>query len=190
MPATATPRTPTEYDLQERAKFQDNPEFASTLDRFKAKLAEFNRVYQALLAKKNVANLTPELRADYDALMNRADTIKGMINKAQEAIDWVRLQVDQASSVFDGMGNLGFLPIIAWGVGIAAMGGAITAMAYWISGAYEWSKRAEIAQRVADAGGTPGEINQAVAESGGIFGKMGSLLLLAGIGFLIWRVNQ
>lgn len=167
--------------------FEANPEFKGMVQRFREKVAEFEKVYQAMQAKASIAQADPELHAEYQTLMSRATLLRTTIQKAMEAIDWVRFQINQAGDAVSGLGNLGVIPLVAWGVAVAAVGGAISAMSYWLSGAHEWSKRAQIAEQIAAAGGTPEEISKALAEPAI---SWWALLGLAGIGAAVWWWNR
>ena len=168
------------------AEITDNPEVASTLERFQAKLAEFRKVYDSLLQKRAVAESDPQLLSEYNALMNRASSIQSIIQKATASVDWIRHQATQAQSMFDGLSGVGVLPVIVWGAAVAAMTGAITAMSYWLSGAYEWSKRAQIAETVLRAGGSGAEVSKALSKPSGISAYVGVGLLMV-VGFLVYQ---
>ena len=168
------------------AEITDNPEVASTLERFQAKLAEFQRVYESLLAKRDVAESDPKLLEEYNTLMARAGSIRTVIQKATASVDWIRHQATQAQSAFDGLSGVGVLPVIVWGAAVAAMTGAITAMSYWLSGAYEWSKRASIAENVLKAGGSGADVSKALTAGGGSNAYVGVALLMV-VGFMVFQ---
>ena len=158
----------------------------SEYQRFMAKLAEFNRVYDALVGKGRVAATDPELESEYKELMSDADMIKGVIKRATDAIDWVRMQVDQTVSVFNGMGNLGILPIVAWGAASLAMAGAIAYMSSWISEAYQWAKKAEIAEQMSAAGASGSDIAAAIKQAN----PWGNLVTLGGLALAGWLLYR
>lgn len=166
-----------------------NEEYDSTYAKFMAKVAEFKRLYSVLVSNPPAASSDPQLKADYDSLMSQANIIQATIQKAMDAVTWVENQIKQVEDAFAGLGNnLGFLPIIAWGVAIAAMLGAIAAITYWISNAYAWAQRAHIADQIKAAGGGAGDINAALNPADhSVTANLKALAFFAVLGLVIYK---
>lgn len=166
----------------------ENGYFQTKLAEFNAKYDEFTRVLAAVLQADPD---DPELRAEKAELIGRAEWIKSAIQKAQDAINWANQQMGQMSDALSG--QLGVLPVVAIAAAVAAIAGAVAYMSSWISDAYIWSKKAQIAEQVKAAGGGPVEIRNAIAESGGgILGGLGTvgLLALVGAGWYLWSQRR
>lgn len=164
----------------------ENGYFQTKLAEFQAKFDEFEGVLSAVTS----AQVTdPELKAEQTELIGRADMIQNVIRKTKDSINWAEMQLKQLG---DTLGDLGVFPVVAIAVAAAAIVGAIAYMSSWISDAYAWAKKAEIADTVARAGGSPEAIQQAIAErTGGIFGNIGVIGILAlGLGAIWWMQNR
>lgn len=164
---------------------EDNGYFQEKLAEFNAKLAEFNNVLNAVMSA-DVSD-EPQLQAEKTALVERAEWIKGAIQKTQDAINWANQQIRQLTDALSG-NELGIAPI-AVVAAIAAISGALAYMSSWISDAYAWSKKVEAAQIVKDAGGTPEEIARAIEGGDTGLGLGGSVLplVLVGLGLFLWQ---
>lgn len=159
---------------------EDNGYFQTKLAEFNEKFAEFQRVL-ALLS--TTPSRDPQLEAERQELLGRAHWIETIIAKAKEAINWANMQIRQLSDSLSG--NLGLLPVVAIAAAVAAIVGAIAYMSAWISDAYSWSKKADIAQSMERAGGSPTDIQRAIAEQNGI-GTIAIIGLLAVAGIGLW----
>ena len=158
---------------------ENNGYFQGKLAEFQAKYDEFEGVLSAITSAKVT---DPELKAEQGELIGRADMIQNVIRKTKDSINWAEMQMQQLS---DTLGDLGVFPVVAVAVAAAAIVGAIAYMSSWISDAYAWAKKAEIADTVAAAGGSPDAIQRAIAERSG-FGNIGVIGMLALIGAVVW----
>jgi len=169
------------------ADIEENGYFQAKLAEFNAKYDEFQRVLNAVLS----AQVTdPELQAEKDELVGRANWIQSLIQKAKDAINWVDMQMGQLGDTVGGSQNLGILPVIAVAGAVAAIAGAVAYMTAWISDAYIWSQKAEVANAVERAGGTPDDIARALKEKDGWFGNLATLGILAAVGGLVWWMQS
>ncbi len=148
--------------------------FDSAVVELKNKAAEFSRLYSALLQKESVAKTDPELYKSYQALMNRADWVKGSVEKITGAIDWTTGYISGVlSREPTNLSGLGILPVL----GVAAIAGAISILTIWISDAYvELRKLDNIEKMAAKYGADPEQMAKA------IMGERAKASALGGIG--------
>ena len=156
-------------------------DFDEKVAEFNAKWDEFQRVLAAVTATDPK---DAELAQEKTELIGRAHLIESMIQKAKDAINWANMQMGQLSDTMQG--NLGVLPAVAIAAAVAAVAGAIAYMSSWISDAYAWSKKAEIARTVVDAGGSPADVQKAIEDANGGLGSLTTVALLAAVGGLVW----
>lgn len=162
--------------------------FNARLAQFSEMLSKFRATLEALKTPQAVeaAESSPQLERERQRLLDQAEWIEGTIGRAQDAILWVRQQLDNAAATLNGHSNLGAVPFVAWGVAAAALTGAIGAMTLWLSSAQEWAARAKVAEAIQAAGGSPAEIRAALPGANGF----SSLLTLAALGIGIYWLSS
>ncbi len=161
---------------------------------FKAKAKMFWQLWTKLDGQQDiVARQSPYMQGEYKDLMERGTSIRnkiewttGLIDKAASAYSSVK---DWISSQFNGVDDdqgMGIIPIIP----IAIIAASISAMGYWISDAYKFSKKLAEIQRLENRGLTSekaAEVVERTLASKGFFSGSGKMLfpILLGIGVFI-----
>ena len=144
----------------------------SVLTDFPNYFKNFQTNFQALLAQSNyVVTKHPELRAEYDALVNRASinytklaNIKIGLDKIEAAgtavVDWVK-------GVF-GMNGLGFVPLIVAGVSAVSAYAIITSVANWLTDTKKFASKLEFIKDQEAKGYSP---SPAAAAATSVYGE-------------------
>lgn len=132
----------------------------------------FQTNFQALLAQSDyVVNKHPELRAEYDALVNTASInytklakikagLEKIENAGQSVVDWVK-------GVF-GFSGLGFIPLIIAGVSAASAYAIISSIANWLTDTKKFAAKLEFIKDQEAKGYSPA---QAAAVAAKIYGE-------------------
>jgi hypothetical protein len=125
----------------------------------------FQTNFQALLAQSNyIVTQHPELRSEYDDLVNRASidytklaNIKAGLDKIESAgtavVDWVK-------GVF-GFSGLGFVPIIIAGVSAVSAYAIIVSVANWLTDTKKFASKLEFIKSHEAQGYSPAQAAQA-----------------------------
>lgn len=136
------------------------------IDRFKARVAEFQDLYVRMRGIESNIAAIPELKPQYDSLMARGATIQGTIdtvtNAINSAVQWFKSAfgmegLNQAKHrAADNLGALQFLPI-------AAISGALALIGSWVTDTLQFYKRVELYDNLRAEGKSAGEAGQIVA---------------------------
>lgn len=144
----------------------------SVLTDFPNYFRNFQTNFQALLAQSNyIVTKHPELRSEYDALVNRASVnysklanIKSGLDKIEAAgtavVDWVK-------GVF-GFSGLGFVPLIIAGISAASAYAIITSVANWLTDTKKFAAKLEFIKNQEAKGYSPA---QAAAAATSVYGE-------------------
>lgn len=137
----------------------------SVLTDFPNYFNNFQSNFQALLAQSSyIVNQHPELRSEYDALVNRASVsytklanIKAGLDKIESAgtaiVDWVK-------GIF-GFSGLGFIPFIIAGVSAVSAYTLITSVANWLTDTKKFASKLEFIKDQEAKGYSPSQAAQA-----------------------------
>lgn len=175
----------------------------SWLDKFRVEATRFRDAFLALGSTREFAQSRPELKAEYDALSSRGQTIKSTVEYITRTVDQVTgffsdawASTSSAAKRFFGLGiapprNLGIIPLIP----IAAITGAVALMAKFVSDVYLFERKVGEQKRLEDQGLSPGEASSIVRNTvgGGLFDVLGGLkwpLLAAGGVWFFVKVIQ
>lgn len=104
----------------------------SAVNQLKAKAREFAELFTWLQSRAHIANSDPELRAEYNATMNRGMKIKTAVEKTTGGIDWINGQLTNRAGI-----TMQALPAIPVALTVATITGMVAAMGYWIADAYK-----------------------------------------------------
>lgn len=151
----------------------------------------FLKNYQGLIAQGNyVYSRHPELKAEYDAVLNRGSKnyndlyrIKSVIDsfkqKGKSIVDWIKGKIGLSDS-------LGIAPLIIAGISAASVFGMITAIGSWLKDTSVLAKRLEFLKDQEARGLSPSEAASLAERTFGkpgatsLFGNIQNLLLIGG----------
>lgn len=159
-------------------------EFSERLETFTEKLMEFQRVF-ALVNATDVSDIE-NLQADKESLLSRAGWINATIERAQQAVNWAQQNLSQYEDTFPN-DQLGLAPLAVMAA-VAILGTAIAYMGSWISDAYIWSQKAEVAREMLERGASPGEVARALNVTAS--NVLTQLLPFVVVGGLLWLANR
>ncbi|MCP4408108.1 MAG: hypothetical protein GY807_10185, partial [Gammaproteobacteria bacterium] len=156
---------------------------------------EFTQVFTRLKALGPQINQLPDLKPEYQSLVERGNTIQTTIDRVTASINNV---VHWFKNVFgmDGLsmaraGQLGALPLLP----IAAISGAMALIGYWISDVYQFYQKLEKFDQLRAEGKSASEASRIVSEltdKPGLFNiGLGNVLLpILVIGGLWWFMRN
>ena len=154
----------------------------SVLTDFPNYFTNFQTNFQALLAKSSyITSQHPELRSEYDALVNTASenytklaNIKSGLDSIESAgtavVDWVK-------GVF-GFSGLGFIPFIIAGVSAVSAYAIITSVANWLTDTKKFAAKLEFIKDQEAKGATPA---QAAAAATSVYGEPSTDTMFLGL---------
>jgi hypothetical protein len=115
-------------------------QFDAKVAELKAKVAEFSRLYNEVLATESTAKSDPELYAEYQKVMYLANIAKAAVEKVTGGVDWVTGFVGEVfNRDAQDVSGLGWLPV----VGVAVIVGAISTLGVAIGGMYTYLKHVQ-----------------------------------------------
>jgi len=167
------------------------------ITRFKNKAREFWNLWNSLSSKRfSPVMLVPEIKEEYDALIQRGETIRGsvesvtgLIDKAGNAYDNVKNWLSDTFGEVDiQRGQLGLIPLL---IPVAAIAVSVAAMGKWISDAYQLNKRMDMIQKLIGQGMSPTMASRVVKDTmpAGFFGSLPSIALPLGAVALAWFIS-
>ncbi len=156
------------------------------------KAQEFTRLFNDLQSK--ASQVPPELKAQYDALMNKGNWVKSTIQNVTNGIDFgwnLFSNSPTMSGIFKrigGLNGMGLLPLVP----IAVIFGAVAVMVAWIADAYSMQQKISLARSTgANANQAATIIGQgssgSVVTSVGNFAKSAGVLLVIGGVVFVFR---
>jgi hypothetical protein len=142
--------------------------------RLKSAGANFSRAYDTFVANRERAMKTPATAAEWNRLNSYAATVKKYVTLATSTTDAI---VNWLSNTFGGgVAGLGILPVIP-ALGWIAISTAVTAMTYFITGAYELNRTLDYQQSTGKIPVTPVTVAGAVSNLA-LYGFLGVLAVL------------
>lgn len=161
-------------------------EWQAAVDNLKAKAQEFQRMFSTL--QSDAANVPPELRASYDALMSRGQWVKNQIQSITSGIDFGYNMFSSTPLMnglkqMGGMNALGVLPLIP----IAIITGGLALIVAWLSDAYTMQQKINLAKSTkANASQAASILGAGGSALGANFFQSAGLLLLIGVGVYLF----
>lgn len=157
----------------------------SSLIDLKNKYEEFLGLLNGLRSRPDVVANNPELKVEYDALLNRGSTIANYMDKiygsAAGAFEWVTGFFESSDD------NLGALPLIP----IAVISGALSIMGKWIADVYVFNSKVNEIKRLENDGINPAQAYTLVNEldKTSLFsgGNLTTLAALGAMAFLFYK---
>lgn len=165
-----------------------DPAWWNVVEQFKSAAAAMESHYRRLVSLADYAASRPALKAQFDALMRRASTLRSNVARIRAqlgaAVDWVRSMGAAA-----GLSGLGVLPLI----GIAAIAAAIALVTKWSTDTLAFFRAVDEQRRLEAAGVAPERAAEivrqtAAAARGAGLGTWIPIVLLAGGGWLAWTL--
>jgi len=167
------------------------------LGQFDQKEQEFNSAYADLLAQADqMSTAAPDIQAEYQKLVTRAQTITTNLTRMKTALADVRSALSGAWTAVSGAWSgaestvkgwlglsggdgLGFLPLIP----IAIVSAALVAVAYFLNDYAQFRGKMTVYQNAIAAGATPAQAaaSAATLSSSPITAKIGNMALIAGL---------
>lgn len=124
-------------------------EFKQAVANFRNKANEFMLSINNMEQQRNFVATRPELKKEYDDLMDRTgiikSTVSGITSAINKAAQWFGVDFDEPQ-------NLGLVPLIP----IAAIAASVAVMGKWVSDAYIFNQRIAEVKRL-EAKGIPPE---------------------------------
>lgn len=142
----------------------------------------FQNNFQGLLSQSNyVVNKHPELRGEYDKLVNDASISYTKLVNIKNALDSIghskNSVIGWVKNVF-GMGNLGFLPLIIAGVSAASAYALFSAVGKWFTDTNTFAKKLDFMKTQEAKGTSP---QQAASMANQLFGEPQTETLFLGL---------
>jgi len=102
------------------------------VEQLKLKAREFMDLFTWLESKRHVAATDPQVKAEYDAVMNKGRTVKATVEKTTGGIDWITGQL-RARFGLAAPVTMGALPLVP----IAVIAAAVAMITAWLADAYK-----------------------------------------------------
>lgn len=178
--------------IEAQSLVAQDPAWWNVVAQFKAAASAMEQAYERLMGEADYVAARPALRAQFDALVRRAATVRATVEniraKLDSALDWF-------SSIGEsiGLNGLGVLPVIA----IAAIAAAVALVVKWTTDTIKFLKVVNEQRRLEAAGVAPERAaaitQQTAAAASGAQASWSWLLpaALVGVGgYFVWRQMQ
>lgn len=163
----------------------DEAKFWNEVDKFKAKANEAYDLWQELRAKRQAAASNPKLSAEYEKVMDDAETMTAKVSDVEKAVAAVRSGVagtitgwfglegyrNGSRALGEHLHGLGFAPVI-----IAVVAAAVAWIGSWVAEAYVVNRKLDAVENLTEQGVPYSEAGQIIADQG----PPGALEIFAG----------
>lgn len=127
------------------------------IGKFNTKFAEFQNARNALLQKWPQVKDNPAMLAEWTALKNRSDKIYSAAIATAQKIQQAKQYIKDTFGIELGGVSLGILPAVGAIIGVAAVGGVIATLSYFITDVIKFNGKADIFSQAIANGATPTE---------------------------------
>lgn len=167
---------------------QEAQEWYKIITDFPNFFANYERNYQGLIAQgPYIYNKHPELKADYDALLNKSTASYNKLFAIRDSINSIKSRWSDFTGWLSQTTGLGILPLIWAGIGAASAAAVIYEAGQLLGDMADRASRYRLVQEYEAKGMTPA---QAAAQAKAILGAPGSKEgSLFGIPYIVWALG-